>query len=655
MKYRSDIDGLRTIAVFLVILNHAGFAVFSGGFVGVDVFFVISGFLITSIIYPLLLNRNFSIAWFLGRRIKRLMPVLLFVIFITTIVFSWVLLPQDLIKYYRSVIYVILYAANFFFWREHGGYFDGGSEEVPLLHTWSLAVEEQYYLVWPLILAFSVKFLGAKKTIFLSIALCIVATLFSQWGTEVTIGAAYYLLPTRFFELLVGSCLAITWNYLPVANKNISHILSGFGLFLIIISAIMLNEHSSFPGYNALYPVIGTALIIYASSGFVNRFLALKPIVFTGNISYSLYLWHWPILVFFRYTSIELTLTNQIFAISLTYVLSVLSWKYIENPTRHMKLNSFKKIATAFYLIPSLIIISISAIGIYFNGYTERFSNDIIVMERAVNTFSSQSRKLCHSSFRDSEKPPNKQCVFGDKSDDKHLKVDVFVFGDSHANHLVPFIKTLTTDAGLSGQDYTLDRCVPIFDLNWGSNLFLSKICKERNKLAFKYIQQNNFNYVVLAASWPDISTKRIFKEQRVENKTEKLELFQQQLDYTLTKISETGAVPIIINDTPTLRGKSPKCPIKKEVFDNQLDCSITSTPNYLMSKMASLMKDKYPKLVIISPEHIFCKENNCSMSLNGIPLYRDEDHLNEVGSSLLGVEYLRTFPNPFVAKKEIQ
>ena len=155
MNYRRDIDGLRTIAVFLVILNHAGFSFFSGGFVGVDVFFVISGFLITTIIYSALQQDKFSMAWFLGRRIKRLMPVLLFILLITTIVYSFIMLPQDLMKYYRSIIWVVLYVGNFFFWREHGGYFDGGSAEVPLLHTWSLAVEEQYYFIWPLMLMLS--------------------------------------------------------------------------------------------------------------------------------------------------------------------------------------------------------------------------------------------------------------------------------------------------------------------------------------------------------------------------------------------------------------------------------------------------------------------------------------------------------------------
>jgi peptidoglycan/LPS O-acetylase OafA/YrhL len=647
LNYRSDIDGLRTIAVFLVILNHAGFSLFTGGFVGVDVFFVISGFLITSIIYPRLIQNNFSFTWFLSRRIKRLMPVLLFVILVCSIVFSFVLLPQDLQSYYKSTIYVILYVANFFFWRENGGYFDGGSEEVVLLHTWSLAVEEQYYLIWPLILALFIKFLGAKKTIVASIALCVFSTVFSQWGTDITIGAAYYLLPTRFFELLVGSCLALAWSNLPSPNKITSHILSLIGLALIVSSALLLNEYSSFPGYNGLYPVIGTALIIYASSnGIVNRILALKPIVFTGNISYSLYLWHWPILVLFRYTNIELTLFNQLLAITITYLLAVLSWKYIEQPTRHMKVSEFKEIITKFYIIPSTALIVIAIVGLMFNGYPKRFSNEIVAMEKAVNTYASESRKLCHSPYRSSENLPNDMCIFN--TTDNNTSTDIFIFGDSHANHIVPFIHNLAKDADVSVQDYTLDRCVPIFDLKWGSNLHLSQLCKKRNDLALEHIKSNHFKYVVLGASWPGIQTKRIFTDTRVENNQEKEVILTTRLESTLQAIVNNGATPVILADLPTLGGKSPKCTLKKELFDPLLDCGIYKTQNLLFSKLILLMQNKFPQLIIIRPADLFCSGEKCTMDLQNTPLYRDEDHLNELGASILGTEFLKTKTNPF-------
>jgi peptidoglycan/LPS O-acetylase OafA/YrhL len=634
-----------------VILNHAGFTVFSGGFVGVDVFFVISGFLITTIIYSALQQNKFSMAWFLGRRIKRLMPVLLFILLITTIVFSFIMLPQDLMKYYRSIIWVVSYVGNFFFWREHGGYFDGGSAEVPLLHTWSLAVEEQYYFIWPLMLLVAYKYLGGKGTIILSLIGCVAATIFSQWGTEVTIGAAYYLLPTRFFELLVGSCLALTWSYLPKSNQLVSHFLSLSGLALIIGGAFLLNEHSSFPGYNALFPVLGTALIIYSSNGIVNKLLSYRPMVYTGNISYSLYLWHWPILVLFRYTAIELTLFNQIFAIALTYILSVLSYKYIEQPCRHLKAVKFKPIALNYYAIPSAALIIIALIGINFDGYQHRFSKDIIQMEVALNSHTSASRKLCHSSYSQSEIAPDNACIFGAKTQEFN-DTDIFIFGDSHANHLIPFIDVLAKDANVSAQDYTLDRCLPMFDLKWGSNLHKAGLCQNRNELALNHIQSKSFNYVVLAASWPDFSTRRIFTNERVENDQLKIQLFNKQFEYTLLRIIEAGATPIVITDTPTLSGKSPKCTIKKNIFNNQLNCDIQRQENILMTQTLKTLKETFTELIIIEPHKMMCSANDCKMEINGTPLFRDDDHLNEQGSALLGTLFLKQSANPFHSDK---
>lgn len=378
----------------------------------------------------------------------------------------------------------------------------------------------------------------------------------------------------------------------------------------------------------------------------MNRFLSLKPIVFTGNISYSLYLWHWPILVLFRYTNIELTLINQIIAIALTYILSVLSWKYIEQPTRNMKVGGFKEIATKFYIMPSLLLVSIAVIGLMFNGYPNRFSNEIISMEKAVNTHTNESRKLCHSPYRSSESLPNKACIYNQT--DTKKPTDVFIFGDSHANHIVPFIHNLVNNSGHSVQDYTLDRCLPIFDLNWGSNLHLSELCKNRNTLALEHIKENNFQYVVLAASWPGIQTRRIFNHKRIDNNQEKELMITTKLESTLLKIIKSGATPIILEDIPTLGGKSPKCTIKKEIFDPELNCNIKKTYNALFSKLMLSMQKQYPQLLIISLDNLFCNGKECAMSIQNIPLYRDEDHLNEAGADILGKEYLKSHKNPF-------
>jgi len=648
VKYRSDIDGLRTIAVFLVIFSHAGFSFVPGGFIGVDVFFVISGFLITSMIFPDIQSKSFSFAGFLSRRIKRLMPVLLFVILITFIVFSFILLPFDLIKFYQSIIWVALDIGNFFMWLEYGGYFNGNSQEAPLLHTWSLAVEEQYYFFWPLMLIVATKYLKKTSVLYLAAFGSILATVFSQWGTEVTIGAAYYLLPTRFFELLIGSSLALFWHQLPVLKKTSQHVLSIVGLMLIAASAVILTEHQPFPGYNALYPIIGTVLIIYSINGIINKLLSLKPIVFTGKISYSLYLWHWPIFVIIRYTSIELTLVTQFIAIVLTYVLSILSWKYIEQPFRYVKIKSIPQIIIKMYFIPATMLIALAYSGIVNNGYPYRYSSNILEMDKALNSHSNESRKGCHAALRDSNLLPDKKCIFGTlNSKQKITGADIFVFGDSHANHLVPFIEVLAKDLKLSVQDYTLDQCLPIIGLNWGGNLYKAKKCKARNQLALEHINLNSFKYIVLSASWPGIQTHRIYTDQKIVNNQEKEKLLKEKLQITLQAIVDTGAVPIIIEDTPTLFGKSPKCPIKKELFNKELSCDIKRQSNPFFKELTHFASKNYPQLIVINPQDLYCKDT-CGISLNGIPLYRDDDHLNEVGARYLGEVYLKVNENPF-------
>jgi len=372
--------------------------------------------------------------------------------------------------------------------------------------------------------------------------------------------------------------------------------------------------------------------------------------VFTGKISYSLYLWHWPIFVLMRYVSIEPTLYTQILAIGLTYILSVLSWKYIEQPFRYVKIKSNPQTIIIMYIVPAAILIAIAYIGIINKGYPNRYPLSILKMDNALNSYSSEARKGCHSSLRNSFVLPSDECMFGELKLLKNKEnVDIFVIGDSHANHLVPFIDVLAIDAGLSAQDYTLDQCPPIFELNWGSNLYKAEKCKNRNSLSMKHIKNNEFSYVVLSASWPtDILTKKIFTNRRVENNIEKYNLLKDKLDYTLQMIIDSGATPIIIEDTPTLSGKSPKCPIKKEIFNQELNCIIKSSPNLFFRDITNNLSNKYSQLIIINSQKLFCNLGTCEISLNNIPLYRDNDHLNEIGARYLGEFFLKNHNNPF-------
>jgi len=653
MNYRKDIDGLRTIAVTLVIFNHVGFTFFSGGFIGVDVFFVLSGFLITSIIYPKIQDNTFDFGWFLSRRIRRLMPVLFVVMGVSSLVFTAILLPSDLSLFYKSLVSISLYLGNFFFWIEHGGYFAGTSQEAPLLHTWSLAVEEQYYFIWPLALLFLSKMFSVNKTFIICILGLIFATWFSQWATEVTIGAAYYLLPTRFFELLAGSCLAMGWTKFKCKNIKINHILSITGLTLIIYSALTLNEHSQFPGFNALYPVIGTLLLIISSNGIVNLILSNKPIVYLGTISYSLYLWHWPILVFVRYTAIEMTLTIQLLCILTTFVLSVLSYHFVEQKFRFSSNHSFKDTFVKMYLVPTILFIILSTVGISQQGFPGRFSKEIVYEDAALHTFSNKTRKGCHASLRERANLPSNTCIFG--SNPKSKKADFILIGDSHANHLVPFFETLAIEANISGVDYTLDQCLPVFNLDWGSNIYKANECKIRNLQAKIFLEKNKFDYVVLAASWPGITTKRIFDSERITEPEKVNNIFTQKLIATLESISKVGAIPIIVYDTPVLENISPSCTIKKELYNKTLNCSTTPNPNTFIKEVVNKIRVKFPNLIEIDVQKIICNKNNCPMELSGTPLFRDEDHLNETGARVIAKEYTKTFKNPFIITRSAE
>jgi len=297
MKYRAEIDGLRTLAVIPVILFHAGLDVFSGGYVGVDIFFVISGYLITTILINDLDRDDFSLTRFYERRARRILPALFFVI-ICILPFAWVwMLPEQMKSFAGSIVAVSLFASNLLFWSE-SGYFAPAAEQKPLLHTWSLAVEEQYYLVFPLLLLFTWRH-GKDRIFWMLLFFAAISFALCEWGWRKTPTANYYLSPFRAWELFAGSLSALIVNKHGVRTSSF---LSGSGLVAILASIFMLDETTPFPSFYALLPVIGTALIILFGSKetLITPILTQRWVVGVGLISYSVYLWHQPIFAFAR-------------------------------------------------------------------------------------------------------------------------------------------------------------------------------------------------------------------------------------------------------------------------------------------------------------------------------------------------------------------
>lgn len=310
MKYRLDIDGLRAIAVTIVISFHLGFSSFSGGHIGVDVFFVLSGFLITSIISSQIKTNSFSLSDFYLRRINRLFPVLYATVFFTLLAGSFILFPDDFERLSRSAVATVLSVSNILFWSE-SGYWDVDSISKPLLHTWSLGVEEQFYLIWPGVLLLSYKFF--KKQLPVLIAITAVSGLLSYAYSQYDLSGAFYLLPARIFQFSSGASLALLlmkYKNLPFLatsfNRNMLFIL---GLISILGATTVLDETTPYPGYYALIPTLGCIFILLAGSSSAGQatigklILENKVAVWLGRISYSLYLVHWPIIVFYSYTN----------------------------------------------------------------------------------------------------------------------------------------------------------------------------------------------------------------------------------------------------------------------------------------------------------------------------------------------------------------
>jgi peptidoglycan/LPS O-acetylase OafA/YrhL len=454
LKYRAEIDGLRTLAVVPVILFHAGFELFSGGFVGVDVFLVISGYLITTILIEDIEAKRFSIVNFYERRARRILPALFFVMLVC-IPFAWMWMPPNQMKEFSlSLVAVSLFASNMFFWRQTG-YFEADAEEKPLLHTWSLAVEEQYYVLFPIFLFLAWNF-GKNRVFWMIVVIAAISLLLSEWGWRNKADANFYLAPTRAWELFAGSIAAFIVQKNGVQKNNVFALL---GLAAIIFSIFAYDESTPFPSVYALVPVLGAVLVVlYAEKETVAaQLLSTKAFVGIGVISYSAYLWHQPLFAFARLRLIEepskaLMLSLSMISISLAF----LSWRYVEKPFRLTETISFKRLALfaiagfAFFVVTGL---SGHWFSKHFEDYyvSHRLSPEQAslyeIFEAEVNYDMydyQRSYSDCHHwqrTFDSSLVDRVKTC------NDKHDKV-ILVIGGSHAMNLYNVLsEALTNDA----------------------------------------------------------------------------------------------------------------------------------------------------------------------------------------------------------------
>lgn len=383
LKYRREIDGLRAIAVLSVIFFHAGFKVFKAGYVGVDVFFVISGFLITTILLDELNHKSFSIVNFYERRARRILPALFFIMAVCVFLSWFILMPKDLVSFFQSLIAIPLFGSNFFFWKDVD-YFATASEVKPLIHTWSLAVEEQYYILFPYFLLLVWRF--GKRFIF--IALFIIATISltrAQIISSYLISENFFLLPTRFWEISIGAMIAFYPTHRFSFHKLWNQFLSVLGVFLILYSIFNFGKNTPFPSVYALVPTIGTALtILFADENtIVGKALGHDLLVKIGLISYSAYLWHQPIFAFSRY-AIKAPYLNSYVMLALSVMsllLAWLSWRHIEAPLKNKeKFN--RSFIFKFSISGSMLFI---AVGLLFSNIFKNYDTETMVAKHLVN------------------------------------------------------------------------------------------------------------------------------------------------------------------------------------------------------------------------------------------------------------------------------
>lgn len=460
-RFRPDVEGLRALAILPVIAYHANNALVPGGFIGVDIFFVISGFLITGIILREMQAGEFSLQSFYLRRIRRIFPALFFMLSAALIAGCFLLSPLNMIEFGRTVVSSVLFFSNWQF-MQLSDYFDGTAELKPLLHTWSLAVEEQFYIVFPLLLLMVRKWFKGRFAIVIG-GIAVLSLVKCLWVLTQAPIAAFYVAQNRAYELLIGAFLAA--GAVPaLTGRGSREAAAAVGFAMILTSLIVFDNATVFPGLNALLPCVGAALIIHAGSSgdsVVGRALSLGPVRFVGAISYALYLWHWPVLVFARhYTFHELTPAQILAAIAFTFLMAVISYRFIERPFRKHAVPGVRWQPFAVAGTCAAVLASMGAVSIASQGLPQRFSAPTLAMYAYSKDYNPK-RSVCHGG-RNKRIAYEKNCIYGDTG----AAPQVAIWGDSYGAELVVGLGEVAARHHESIMQITSSACPPALHYN---------------------------------------------------------------------------------------------------------------------------------------------------------------------------------------------
>jgi peptidoglycan/LPS O-acetylase OafA/YrhL len=616
-RYRPDIDGLRALAVLPVVLFH-GDLICTGGFVGVDIFFVISGFLITSLILKAIGDDVFCLVTFWERRIRRILPAL-FVVVLATLATGWfVYLPEDFMSIGKSTLAQAILASNFFFLSDTG-YFEDAADTKPLLHTWSLAVEEQFYVLFPLLLIFLArhKRFGITRSILCfgvgSFALCVV-------GSYCSPSATFYLLPTRAWEFMAGAFLAAIPGW-RLSNRWLNEAAGLSGLALILYSIFFYTHQTRFPGLAAIPPCLGAALIIFsgdAKSTLVGRVLGLKPVVFVGLISYSLYLWHWPLLVFSRYICIgKQSLSLRVVLLIASVALAILSWKFIETPFRKRLFFPRRPQVFAFAGCSMLIMLIFGGCVYFESGMPSRFSAQALRYDDCRN----------EKAFRN--EISLRQAVAGQFDElgaqSTHQPIEILIWGDSHAMAVTPVLDELCRRYSVRGVQATHSATPPLLEFSSSNPYSLMGQTPAFSKAVVEFVSQRHVKIVILAACWTSYGPSN---------------LLSAELTSTVQAIMASGARVYILKDVPIPGFDVPRHAALTVSHQGDLaKLAIPQSKVQIANKYIEPIFDHLSEMgvtVLDTPRYFQNTNGFYDVVREGKTLYWDWHHLSIEGSKLL-------------------
>lgn len=645
--YRPDIDGLRAIAVLLVLIFHFRLVPgVTGGFTGVDVFFVISGFLITSIIRTALAESTFELREFYFARVRRLAPALVATLAITAIAGAFLLFPADLQELTNQILASQAYVANVYYWRSVN-YFGLSSDDVLLLHTWSLAVEEQFYLFYPLLLIGLTRL--ASRRFWVAIALLALASFaLNVILVRAKPEADFYLLPTRAWELLIGA-IATQFDKITT-NRRLLNASALLGLGLIALGTTVYRSSMAFPGFFALLPTLGAALLLGSGSNaptLAHRMLSVRSLRYVGKISYPLYLVHWPIIVFFRFATgnpspwpLRLAMFMASFALASTI------YHFVEIPVRHRRLLATSKRLLTTYGIALAGSAALFMISSATQGWPQRFPRESVRL----------------AGFKSDRSEPLSQCEYAGRAPSAFTnpcrigKADAtpewLVFGDSHAWASHDAFDQWLAKEGRAGIFVFRHSCMPVSDLHLLGD---DGQCRDFNDKAMAFIHdQPAIRSVLLVSTWRQPAEQRISTDEHLKlDKGAALKLFRDRFAATVARIHEMGRRVYIWEPVPGARDNVPATLARAKLHGTPVAIDF-SKAEYLRDFAYFFDEVRRNARSIdgtFAPADVLCPAASCVSQLNGEPIYFDNSHLARSAAGLI-VGMLERGPKPVTAQQ---